>query len=446
MPRWKQTTLAGWGRLPRAETWAARPERTREALAALAVADARGHIAYGAGRSYGDAALNGGGRTIVTSRLDRFSDFDPATGAVTCEPGVTFAELMRVFLPRRWLAPVNPGTAFATIGGAVANDVHGKNHDIAGSFGDHVEWLDLALPSGEVVRCGPGERPELFAATVGGIGLTGLILAVRLRLAKVPSNAVELRERRIASLDEFLAAYAEPSTRDGWSVGWIDVLARGGAMGRGILETARPSTTGVDPAAPKQRAVPVDFPAIALNPLSVRAFNALYWRRVPAEGRERRVAWEKFLFPLDAIHQWNRIYGKRGFRQFQCVVPWDEGARAMPRLLDEVGRAGSASFLAVLKTLGGEGRGDLSFPMKGWTLALDFPERPATLELFTRLERLTLDHGGRLYLAKDSALSAAGFKTMYPRLDRLRAVLAVVDPERRMQSDMARRLDVWGAE
>jgi decaprenylphospho-beta-D-ribofuranose 2-oxidase len=362
------------------------------------------------------------------------------------EPGVTFADLLKTFLPRGFLVPVTPGTAFATLGGAVANDVHGKNHDRAGGFGDHVQWLDLLLPSGEELRVTPDERPDLFAATIGGIGLTGIILAVALRLQRVPSPAVTVAERRIGDLDGFLAAFAEHRATATYSVGWIDALARGRSLGRGILELAEPAQDAgaAAPAKVRTRRVPIDLPGFVLNPASVAVFNEVYYRRVPAAGRERLLPYEKFLYPLDAIQDWNRIYGRRGFYQFQCVLPDDAAPSGLRVLLEAISAARGASFLAVLKTLGGEGRGHLSFPLRGHTLALDFPRGAGTDELMRRLERLTLDHGGRIYLAKDACLSATGFAAMYPKLDAFRAVLREVDPQGRMTSGMARRLNIRG--
>ncbi len=439
-------TLTGWGRTAAAALDAARPERVAEARRALAAVGTEGLIAHGGGRSYGDAALNEGGRALLTRRLDRILAFDPATGDLVAEPGVTFADLMAVFLPRGFLVPVTPGTAFATLGGAVANDVHGKNHDRTGSFGDHLQWLDLLLPSGEVARIGPDQRPELFAATIGGIGLTGIILAIALRLQRVPSPLVTVSERRVADLDGFLDGFARHRASASYSVGWIDALARGKRLGRGILELAEPAAD-VGPApsrTARPRRIPRDLPGFVLNPASVALFNEVYYRRVPAAGRERLVPYGKFLYPLDALHDWNRIYGRRGFYQFQCVLPDAEAAPGLRALLETVSAARGASFLAVLKTLGGEGRGHLSFPLRGHTLALDFPRGPGVDELMLRLERLTLDHGGRIYLAKDACLSAAGFAAMYPKLGAFRAVLRDVDPEGRMTSGMARRLAIRG--
>lgn len=445
---WKELEMSGWGRTPAARVMAARPERPGDVLAALRAANGRGIIAHGRGRSYGDQALNDGGHVLLTERLNRVTAFDPETGLVECEPGVTIRELLRLFLPRGFTVPVAPGTAFTSIGGAVANDIHGKNHDRAGSFGDHVDWLELMLASGERVRCSAEQEPELYRASVGGAGLTGVITRIALRLTPVAGARVLVREERMADLDAFFAAFeAERETAE-FSVGWIDAVEKGGASGRGILEIGRfdPSAADVPPAAPRrQHGVPFEFPSLALNRLSVRIFNHFYLRRVPVAGRERALPLESFLFPLDALRDWNRIYGRRGFHQFQCVIP-DAAARAgIGALLAAIAESGAASFLAVLKTLGGPGRGYLSFPLRGYTLALDFPHRRGTAALFQRLEAIVLEHGGRIYLAKDSLLSAAGFAAMYPELEAFREVLHRVDPEGRFQSDMARRLEIRGA-
>jgi decaprenylphospho-beta-D-ribofuranose 2-oxidase len=451
---WKRTRLSGWGRAPVATVEACRPERRAEVPRVLGEGG-RTLIPFGAGRSYGDAALNDGGGVIRTERLDRFLDFDRGTGLLVSEPGVTFRDLLDVFLPRGFFAPVSPGTSFATLGGAVANDVHGKNHESAGGFGDHVAWLDLALPSGEVVRVSPDRDPELFRATVGGVGLTGCVVALALRLARVPSGRVRVRERRIPDLDAFLAAFEGVRHSATFSVGWVDALASGPALGRGILETAEfepPAEDGGDRGrggeagepAPRRIGLPFALPGALLNRRTVGLFNRLYHARVPEGGRERVLPLGAFLYPLDAIEGWNRLYGPSGFHQFQCALPDAQAPRGLRALLETISAAGSASFLAVLKTLGGEGAGHLSFPLRGYTLALDFPVRPGTRELLGRLERIALEHGGRVYLAKDACLSPQAFRRMYPRLDAFREVLRRVDPGRRMMSDLARRLDLHG--
>lgn len=440
--RSKTIELSGWGRVHRASARAWRPERVRAVAEALGSAGEGGIIAHGAGRSYGDAPLNDS--AILTCRLDRILSADWKAGEVVCEPGVAFADLMRLCLRHGFAVPVSPGTGFATIGGGIANDVHGKNHDRHGSLGDHVQWLDLMLPSGETQRVSPEQDPDLFAATIGGIGLTGVILGVCLKLRPAKSNAVELTEKRAPDLDSFLGLLEDARKSATYSVGWIDATARGRRLGRGILETAEEAGENLDPPKAKRRKLPMEMPGFALNRLTVGMFNAMYYRRVPTAGRRRTVPLDEFLYPLDAIEDWNRLYGKRGFHQFQCVLPDDGAAVGLRKMLEAISAAGSASFLAVLKTLGGEGRGHLSFPMRGHTLALDFPAKARTGELLATLERMTLDHGGRIYLAKDSVMSADGFAAMYPRLAEFRAVLDRIDPHRRMMSDMARRLNIRG--
>jgi decaprenylphospho-beta-D-ribofuranose 2-oxidase len=439
---WAKINLTGWGRTSGGLMTASRPERISELRERICEGDPDGgRIAYGAGRAYGDAALNSQGRVILTRRLNRMLAFDADT--LEAEPGVAFDDLLAVFLPRGWLVPATPGTAFATLGGAIANDIHGKNHDRVGSFGDHLAWIDLMLPSGETVRVTESERPELFRATIGGLGLTGVIVGLGLKLMRVPSPAVRVHERRCRDLDAFLTALAEARLRATYSVGWIDGLAKGVELGRGLLEEAEPAAEIVTEKRPQRsRRVPMDAPGIILNPFTIGIFNRAYYHRVPAGGRDRVVPYRRFLYPLDAIADWNRIYGRGGFYQFQCVLPDASAPQGIRLMLEEIARSGRASFLAVLKTLGGEGRGYLSFPMRGFTLALDFPRRAGVEALLTRLEKLTLDHGGRIYLAKDAVLSPAGFRAMYPKLPAFQGVLDTIDPQRRLNSDMARRLKI----
>ncbi|MCW4116808.1 FAD-binding oxidoreductase [Aurantimonas sp. MSK8Z-1] len=441
----EERMLTGWGRTTIAHTRAAAPASDMEAAALLGGA-AGPMIAFGGGRSYGDAALNDGGDTLLTGALNRILSFDEASGEIVCEPGVTFRELIDRFLDRGWIVPVSPGTAFATIGGAVANDVHGKNHDRAGSFGDHVLWLDLLAPDGRLLRLSPRENVELWRATIGGIGLTGVILRVAFAMKRVRSSLVTVREARAGDLDALMAALRAARAQSTYTVAWIDATATGRSVGRGILEAAEHAEAGFT-ARPARRALrlPVDFPGFALNPLSIGLFNQLYYRRVPAAGRARTLSFDAFLYPLDALLDWNRMYGRRGFYQFQCVIPEAEADRGIRALLETIAASRSASFLAVLKTLGSSGRGFLSFPFPGFTLALDFPARGKTPELMARLERLTLDHGGRVYLAKDACLSSEGFRRMYPQLPHYEAVLHEIDPMGRLRSDMARRLRIGDA-
>ncbi len=439
---WKEMGLKSWGRSQVAEALVARPERTRELHAALrdGAAGSRPLLPRGAGRSYGDVCLNADGSVILTERLNRILSFDPATGLVVVEPGVTYADLLTVFLPRGFRVPVSPGTSFVTMGGAVANDVHGKNQHVAGCFGDCVEWLDLLCADGSVRRLSPTENAALFDATIGGIGLTGIVTALCIRLLPVPSPALLVRRRRMGGLEEFLEGFEQASSVP-YSVGWIDVLATGAGLGRGILETAEPAPRGaVAPASPRAKRMPVDLPGWALNGASVRAFNALYWRRAQLEAREVVSNYIQFLHPLDAITDWNRLYGRRGFHQFQCVVPREDGAETVKRLLRTASAGGGASFLAVLKVMGLGGRGLLSFARPGYSLALDYAAAPQTPELFRALERITRDAGGRIYLAKDSMMSRESFTAMYPNIEAFQQVREQVDPNRCFSSSLSRRL------
>jgi decaprenylphospho-beta-D-ribofuranose 2-oxidase len=437
---WKEIDITGWGRNSHARVRAARPERSRDIDAALAVVGPNGLLARGGGRAYGDSALNSGGDVLLTERLDRILSFDPASGDIVCEPGVTFADLLDAFLPRGFMPPASPGTAFATVGGAVAADVHGKNHDRHGSFGDHVQWFDLLLADGTTRRVSPDSDPELFAATIGGIGLTGIIRAVAFRLLPGAQPTVAVRERQIPDLERFLSAFVDIRDSATFSVGWIDGVARGVSLGRGILQTAEFTEGQTTERQRPGPSVPFDFPGMALNRYSVQLFNEIYFRRVPTAGRELRRPFRRFLYPLDGLRDWNRIYGRRGFYQFQCVIPDHVAAPALQRLLAAISDSGRASFLAVIKTLGRNGRGHLSFPLRGYTLALDFPRRPGAEDLLRRLEAITLDHGGRIYLAKDSLLSAESFRAMYPDSTRMTEVLARVDLAGRFTSDQGRRL------
>jgi len=440
--RWKSIELAGWGRVRRARSLAARAERTSDLAAALGEDWPGGLSIYGSGRSYGDSALNANGHSCLTARLNRILGFDEATGIVEVEPGVTFRQLMDVFLPKGWLVPVTPGTSFASIGGAVAHDVHGKNHERDGSFGQHVTEIDLMTSDGSLRTLGPRSRPAWFRATVGGCGLTGIMTRIAFRMSRVPSGHVHVTKRRLDNLASFLEAF-ETARDASYSVGWIDALARGSELGRGILETAEPAAEERPIARSKhETAIPFELPLSLVNPMSVKAFNALYFHSASKEGSTELKSYRSFLYPLDAIGSWNRIYGKRGFHQFQCVVPYQGGADALRRLLETISSCGAPSFLTVLKRLGPGRAGYLSFPMEGYTLAVDFPNSPTTESLYRALVHLTLDHGGRVYLAKDALLWPEAFAQMYPELDEFRQVIAELDPSAHLQSDMARRLQV----
>jgi decaprenylphospho-beta-D-ribofuranose 2-oxidase len=434
--------LTGWGRSSYATSRVVEATTVEQIQAALREPAAKPVVARGAGRSYGDAALNQDGFLIRTTEMKAVHAFDANSGEIVIDPGVNFGDLLYRYASSGWIAPVTPGTQFATLAGAIANDAHGKNHDRDGSIGDHVRWMDLALADGSIKRIDPSGTPELFAATIGGIGLTGVITRICLQMKRVPGSRLLVQERRAANLDEYLDALQDARTRYRYSVGWIDGLASGRSLGRGVLETADHIEDG-PPLRRRWRArMPIDLPELAFNSWTVGMFNRLYFHRIPARGRERRVDLAQFFYPLDAITDWNRMYGRRGFVQFQCVIPDERARPALHQLLATITTSGLASFLAVIKTLGRAGLGHLSFPTPGITLALDFPVRDNTAALLARLHGITADHGGRIYLAKDSCVPAGLMPQMYPRLTQFRAVLGQVDPDRRMRSDMSNRLQL----
>ncbi len=446
--------LTGWGRYPRSVARVYRPDKAGQ-IDAILGSEPDGILARGRGRSYGDAALNSNGGVLLTERLDRFLDFDPETGRLTCEAGVGLDEILRVCLPRGWFLPVTPGTKFVSIGGAVACDVHGKNHHRHGSLGRHLDWLELRLADGSVVRCSPDENADLFRATVGGLGLTGIILAVRLRMRRVETAYLAVDYYRSRQLEETMRLLEEEDDRYTYSVAWVDCLASGKNLGRSVLIrgdhcplSELPERCRSRPLEVRDRklgALPFEMPGFLLNRFSIRCLNGFYYRRF-REGRSTRIEhYDPFFYPLDVLHHWNRAYGRRGFLQYQCCFPGETSADAMQAILERVSSSGQGSFLAVLKRFGDEDAGFLSFPRPGYTLALDFPMRgERVLALLEELDGMVVRWGGRVYLAKDARLSRENFERMYPDLDEWREIRRRVDPEGRFSSDLARRLGLSG--
>ena len=431
---WKSSTYSGWGRVLKATGEIARPERQSSLEDCLS----EGLLpACGMRRSYGDAALNNAGRLIDMTRLDRLLDFDAETGILEVEAGALIGEIAAIFAPRGWLPAVMPGTGMATVGGCIAQDVHGKNHHHMGSFCQHVTAITLRQAKG-VTTVTPDKTPALFRATAGGLGQTGVILSAKLRLIPCKGDVMVVTERRIDGWDAFLTLLDQSTAT--YTVGWIDATATGTALGRGILEEGE-TGAGLVPKRVKMRRVPLDAPSFALSAPVVRAFNGAYFRRVPPTGRTVVKPISDFFFPLDKIHDWNRLYGKRGFHQFQCVVPLTS-APALRSMLDAIAASGLASPLAVLKRMGPGRAGYLSFPMEGYTLAVDFPNGAAARHLIARLEGMTVAAGGRLYFAKDSLAHGTEIAAMYPELAAWRSAVAKADPDHRLMTDMVRRLNL----
>jgi decaprenylphospho-beta-D-ribofuranose 2-oxidase len=435
---WKEAEYHGWGRALSAKGEIARPER----LAALKALLKDGLVpAVGMRRSYGDAGLNDGGRVIEMSRLDRMLSFDAKTGILDVEAGARIGEIAAAFAPKGWLPAVMPGTGFATVGGCIAQDVHGKNHHHAGSFCEHVVALTLMNATG-VHEVSAKDTPELFRATAGGLGQTGVILSARLKLLAAKGDVMIVTERRVEAWDEFLALL--DTSEATYSVGWIDATARGDALGRGILEEGE-TGSGLVSKRDKYRKVPFNAPHFALSGPVVRAFNNAYYRRVPETGRTIVKPISDFFFPLDKIHDWNRLYGKRGFHQFQCVVPLGS-APALRDMLEDIANSGLASPLAVLKRMGPGRAGYLSFPMEGYTLAVDFPNRAEARELIRKLEARSVAADGRLYFAKDSLARGEDMRAMYPELPEWQAEAAKADPKGALATDLVRRLKLRSAQ
>lgn len=415
-------TLSGWGRFPRLSCEVRRPRRENEVRALV---EAGPLIARGMGRSYGDAALNP--RLTVDMRaMNRMLAFDDATGVLVAEAGVTLAEVIETFLPRGWFPLVTPGTRMVTLGGAIAADVHGKNHHVDGSFRACLAWLDLMGPDGVVRRCSRTLEPELFAWTVGGMGLTGVILRAAIRLRPVETGWIRQATLPARDLDAALDAF-EAAKDATYSVAWIDCLAAGSVLGRSLVmlgEHARSFEIGRRPRYPgtgrARPSVPLDLPAGLVNRTTVGAFNALYAAAGTWRAGVSLVPWDRYFHPLDAIGSWNRIYGSRGFVQFQCVLPDVSARDGLRAMLEATSARGLGSFLAVLKRFG-PGEGPFSFPMAGLTLALDFPAGPDAFALMDRLDRITVDHGGRFYLAKDARLPRDLFAVAEPRAAAFRA-------------------------
>jgi FAD/FMN-containing dehydrogenase len=430
------TATTSWGRVSHARSHVSEPAHLDDLARAVRAGD--GHaLAHGMGRSYGDVCLNAGGRLLRTGRLDRIVSADWSTGVVRAEAGLTIGGLLSICVPRGWFVPVTPGTKFVTLGGAVANDVHGKNHHGAGTFGCHVRALGLMRSDGATLEVGPDARPHLFAAAVGGLGLTGLIAWVEIQLQRVTSSDFEAQTLRIRDLDGFFRT-AQDSHGWPYTVAWVDCLAAGKRLGRGLFNRGRHAEGG--PLLPHpERArlkVPRDAPSALLGPLTVRLFNAAYSRQ-PAGGEAARVPYGKFLYPLDGITDWNRLYGGRGFFQHQSVVPMAGAPRALQDLLELTSSEGQGSFLVVLKLFGPRASpGVLSFPREGATFALDLPNRgPGTLRLLHRMAEVVLKAGGRLYPAKDATMTAEQFRAGFPRW---REVESYRDPA--LSSDFWRRV------
>lgn len=453
MGEWTRKEVAGWGRFPVVEANVARPERRADVIRAVTETNGSGLLAYGLGRSYGDAALLKDGRVVVTERLDRMLAFDEATGWLTAEAGVSLSDILETFVPRGWFLPVTPGTRFVTLGGALAADVHGKDHGSRGCFSNHVRAFDLVVGDGSVVTVTRESEPELFQATAGGMGLTGVILAMEVQLRRIANPFIACDTIRTESLDHFFEV--SQGHDHAATVTWIDCITKGKAMGRGVYTggdfapaDAPLPAEGVLSKAKKAldpvMEVPINAPGWALNGMTIKAFNEAVFRKEKPGKHFAYVHYESFYYPLDFMRSWNKIYGKRGFLQYQFALPPDPEHRVMRTLLDQITRT-NRGFLAVIKEFGDSDNGGLSFPMPGATLAVDFPNYGEPLmKVLDRLDDIVAEAGGRIYLAKDARLSRANFRRMYPRWEQWKAVRDRWDPKHVFRSEQGMRLGLSG--
>lgn len=434
--------LSGWGRLRVVDASVSTPA----CLSDVTFPARRTVVCRGEGRSYGDAAVSANGTVLLTRELNALEHFDVTTGVLTAQAGLTIERLLDIVIPRGWFPPVTPGTKHVTLGGAVAADVHGKNHHRVGSLASHIIEMDVMLADGTTVTCGPQQNAELFWATVGGMGLTGLIARVTLQLAPIETSGILAQYYRSPDLETTLTWLADSGHDDHYTVAWVDGLSRGRSLGRSVVMRGHHARRDEMPnprlavTATKPLQVPFDFPSFVVNPLSVRAFNQLYYL---VEGRKSRpfvVDYERFFYPLDRMADWNRLYGKRGFLQYQFMLP-DEGTAGVRVILERISASRRPVFLGVMKRFGPGNPGPLSFPGQGFTLALDFPMTgPDVLRLLDQLDDLVIAYGGRVYLAKDARMSAERFRMMYPRLGEWLRCKEAVDPNGCFSSDLSRRL------
>ncbi|WP_343838413.1 FAD-binding oxidoreductase [Salinibacillus aidingensis] len=440
--------ISGWGNYPVESCFVYRPENETDIHDIIEGTQDFSHIAYGLGRSYADTALNKDQGVIRLEQLNHFLHFDEDQRLLTCEAGVTLSDIIDVFLPRGYFLPVTPGTKLVTVGGAIANDVHGKNHHVDGCFSEFVTSFDLLTGSGEVMTCSREENSEVFWATVGGIGLTGIILRATISLIPVESAFINVTYEKAGHLDEAFDKFIENDQNYKYSVAWIDCLSSGSSLGRSVLmrgDHAKQSDLPMnvqDPYALPNKfplKMPVHAPGMALNYWSISAFNQLYYSSFKDESKLEDLT--SFFHPLDAIDDWNKLYGRNGFVQYQAVFPKDQQPKeGIRKLLERLSSDKRSSFLAVLKSSGQANHGMLSFPMEGYTLALDIPNKKGLFPFLKELDEIVLAHGGRVYLAKDASLDEETFKQMYPRWEEFLNVKQQVDPKGVFRSSMSRRL------
>ncbi|MRJ77737.1 FAD-binding protein [Aeromicrobium sp. SMF47] len=447
-----RTTLTGWGGTSPTVSQVEQPRHLDDLRSAIAQAGSRGVITRGLGRSYGDPAQNAGGTVLDLTGWNGILDVDTRARSVRVQAGISLDRLLRAMLPLGLWLPVVPGTRQVTVGGAIAADVHGKNHHVDGSFGHHLLSIELLVPSGDVLTLSPsGDDPELFWATVGGMGLTGIVLEATIQLKRVQTSYFLVDTERTPDLGTLLDRLVTGDAAYDYSVAWFDTSTTGSSLGRSVITRGNSARLDdLDPdlrsralefAAPQRGRVPVRPPISMVNRVSAKAFNALWYAKAPLHRTGEVQDITQFFHPLDVVGDWNRLYGPRGFCQYQFVVP-DAEVAAFTEAVERIAASGHVSSLNVLKRFGEASPAPLSFPVPGWTLAVDLPVRPGLGALLDHLDALVVEAGGRVYLAKDSRTTPTTLRQMYPRLDEFLAVRHRVDPHGVLRSDLSRRLDL----
>lgn len=432
--------LHGWGRYPVVEAEVVQVQRESSLTRLLqdSIAKHRAVTPRGLGRSYGDSSI--GDHVIDLSLQDRFLAFDPMQGLLECEAGASLRDILKTFIPKGWFLAVTPGTQFVTVGGAIASDVHGKNHHLDGSFCEHIESFRILTGNNEILECSATLNPDLFRATCGGMGLTGVILTARIKLRPITSSDILCRSIRAGNLEHLVSLFEEHANSP-YSVAWIDCLKGGSQLGRSVLMLGEHASEGALHVAPDNAiTVPDFFPGELLNSATISAFNLLYYHRSPKTMLAQRISYRPYFYPLDSLNDWNRMYGRMGFLQYQFMIPKTSGARSMRSVIETIAASGKGSFLAVLKTFGPGNDNDLTFPGEGWTLALDFRYDHGVLELLDRLDQMVLEAGGRVYLTKDARMKAESFRRAYPNWEKFEATRARHGAHGRFASEQSKRL------
>jgi FAD/FMN-containing dehydrogenase len=431
--------LTGWGNYPVAVDPKINVATDIDSLRKILQSDFNG-ICFGQGRSYGDSALSN--HILLTSQLNHVLDFDPITGHVTCLAGVTIADLIDIFMPRGWFLPVTPGTKYVSIGGAISSDVHGKNHHHIGCFSEHVIEFDLMLPNGEIRSCSPQQNSKLFRSACGGIGLIGFIVKAKIALKSINSSFIKETIIKANDLEETLHNFDEYKDAP-YSVAWMDSTASGKHFGRSLLFLGKHTDTEQFESLNKRKiSIPLNMPQLTLNKYSISAFNNFYFNAIKKQSVERVVHCDSFFYPLDNIRHWNRMYGKRGFVQYQFVLPKSSGTTGLKNILHKIAESRKASFLTVLKLLGPQNRNYLSFPLEGYTVAMDFPIRTGIFEFLNLMDQVVLENGGRIYLCKDARMSEQVFKQSYPDWEIFSKIRQEYNADKTFNSLQSRRLGI----